>query len=132
MTQEFQSLDPITPEDILIVYGFHQARRYPEFNRENVYTLHGVAAFGRLRGRRPKRIFHTGLGLSREADRLRVEFNLLEAKYGTAVYHVNELDRARIEAEFMKNGPCFICGDPVDHYGQPHRRATSNNGWVAP
>ncbi|QBI99418.1 hypothetical protein SEA_CAELUM_58 [Streptomyces phage Caelum] len=84
-------LEPVNNDDILIVYGFHQARLYPEFDRNNVYTLHGVAAFGRLRGRRPRRIFHTGLGLSREADRLRQELRLLELKYGTKVHHVNEL-----------------------------------------
>jgi hypothetical protein len=84
-------LEPVTDEDILIVYGFHQARIYPEFNRDNVYTLNGVAAFGRLRGRQPKRVFHTGLGLSREADRLRRELAALEGKYGTKVHHVNEL-----------------------------------------
>jgi hypothetical protein len=84
-------LEPVTDEDILIVYGFHQARIYPEFNRNNVYTLHGVAAFGRLNGREPKRVFHTGLGLSREADRLRSELRRLEWKYGTKVHHVNEL-----------------------------------------
>jgi hypothetical protein len=84
-------LDPVTDEDILIVYGFHQARIYPEFNRDNVYTLNGVAAFGRLNGRQPKRVFHTGLGLSREADRLRRELAALEGKYGTTVHHVNEL-----------------------------------------
>jgi hypothetical protein len=84
-------LDPVTPDDVLIVYGFHQARIYPEFDRNNVYTLHGVAAFGRLNGRQPKRVFHTGLGLSREADRLRRELAALEGKYGTTVHHVNEL-----------------------------------------
>ncbi|ATI18995.1 hypothetical protein KGG85_gp55 [Streptomyces phage Tefunt] len=84
-------LEPVNDDDILIVYGFHQARIYPEFNRNNVYTLHGVAAFGRLRGRQPKRVFHTGLGLSREADRLRRELRMLELKYGTKVHHVNEL-----------------------------------------
>ncbi|MEU6572329.1 hypothetical protein [Streptomyces sp. NPDC046805] len=91
MTHMFGPLEPVTDEDILIVYGFHQARLYPEFNRDNVYTLHGVAAFGRLRGREPKRVFHTGLGLSREADRLRRELQLLEWKYGTKIHHVNEL-----------------------------------------
>ncbi|MFD7677497.1 hypothetical protein [Streptomyces sp. NPDC060187] len=84
-------LEPVTNEDVLIVYGFHQARLYPEFDRNNVYTLHGVAAFGRLRGRRPRRIFHTGLGLSREADRLRRELRLMELKFGTKIHHVNEL-----------------------------------------
>ncbi|MFF3249694.1 hypothetical protein ACFYWP_01455 [Actinacidiphila glaucinigra] len=86
-------LDPINDDDILIVYGFHQARLYPEFNRNNVYTLHGVAAFGRLRGRQPRRVFHTGLGLSREAARLLDEFVRLEACYGTAIHHVNELNQ---------------------------------------
>jgi hypothetical protein len=84
-------LEPVTDEDILIVYGFHQARVYPEFNKSNVYTLHGVLAFAKLRGREPKRIFHTGLGLSREADRLRQVLRELEHKYGTKVHHVNEL-----------------------------------------
>lgn len=85
------ALNPINQDDVLVVYGFHQARRYPEFNRNNVYTLHGVAAFGRLRGRQPKRVFHTGLGLSREADRLREELHRMEAMYGTEVHHVHEL-----------------------------------------
>jgi hypothetical protein len=85
------SLEPVTHDDVLIVYGFHQARLYPEFDRNNVYTLHGVAAFGRLRGRRPRRIFHTGLGLSREAGRLRAELTRMEGLYGTEIHHVNEL-----------------------------------------
>jgi hypothetical protein len=84
-------LEPVNEDDILIVYGFHQARIYPEFNRSNVFTLHGVMAFAKLRGRQPKRVFHTGLGLSREADRLRQELARLEGKYGTKVHHVNEL-----------------------------------------
>jgi len=91
VTQNIGPLEPVTDEDILIVYGFHQARSHPEFNRDNVYTLHGVAAFGRLNGRQPKRVFHTGLGLSREADRLRRELSKLEGKYGTEIHHVNEL-----------------------------------------
>lgn len=91
MTLNVGPLEPVNEDDILIVYGFHQARVYPEFNRDNVFTLHGVAAFGRLRGRQPKRVFHTGLGLSREADRLRQELKQLEWKYGTKVHHVDEL-----------------------------------------
>ncbi|QPB09883.1 hypothetical protein KGG73_gp49 [Streptomyces phage Sentinel] len=91
MTLSIEPLEPVTDEDVLIVYGFHQARAYPEFNRNNVYTLHGVAAFGRLNGRRPARVFHTGLGLSREADRLRNELARMEALFGTKVHHVNEL-----------------------------------------
>ncbi|WP_438470727.1 hypothetical protein [Streptomyces asiaticus] len=88
---QLMPLAPVTCDDILVVYGFHQARVYPEFNRNNVFTLHGVAAFGRLRGRRPKRIFHTSLGLSREADRLRNELARLEALFGTEIHHVDEL-----------------------------------------
>ncbi|WJN62596.1 hypothetical protein [Streptomyces phage phiScoe1] len=91
MTHCIGPLEPVTDEDILIVYGFHQARAYPEFNRNNVFTLHGVAAFGRLQGRRPRRVFHTGLGLSREADRLRQELARLEGLYGTEVHHVDDL-----------------------------------------
>ncbi|MCY0933671.1 hypothetical protein [Streptomyces sp. H34-S4] len=91
MTQDIGPLEPVNDDDILIVYGFHQARLYPEFKRENVFTLHGVAAFGRLRGRRVKRVFHTSLGLSREAGQLRGELVRLEAMYGTHVHHVSEL-----------------------------------------
>ncbi|MFD7259359.1 hypothetical protein [Streptomyces sp. NPDC059874] len=91
MTLNIGPLEPVNEDDILIVYGFHQARAYPEFNRDKVFTLHGVAAFAQLRGRRPKRVFHTGLGLSREAGRLREELARLEALHGTTVHHVNEL-----------------------------------------
>lgn len=91
MTPKIGPLEPVNDDDILIVYGFHQAREYPEFNRDKVFTLNGVAAFAQLRGRRPRRVFHTGLGLSREAGRLREELVRLEALYGTEVHHVNEL-----------------------------------------
>jgi hypothetical protein len=91
VTLNIGPLAPVNDDDILIVYGFHQARLYPEFNRDKVFTLHGVMAFAKLRGRQPKRVFHTGLGLSREADRLRQELRMLELKYGTKVHHVNEL-----------------------------------------
>jgi hypothetical protein len=85
------ALEPVTDEDILVVYGFHQARLYPEFNRNNIYTLHGVMAFAKLRGRQPKRVFHTSLGQSREADRLRAEFTRLEALYGTEIHHIYDM-----------------------------------------
>ncbi|QFG10724.1 hypothetical protein SEA_ANIMUS_56 [Streptomyces phage Animus] len=84
-------LEPVNEDDILIVYGFHQARIYPEFNRANVFTLHGAMAFAKLRGRQPKRVFHTGLGLSREAGRLMEVLKELEWKYGTKTHHVDEL-----------------------------------------
>ncbi|MEU9605417.1 hypothetical protein [Streptomyces sp. NPDC048057] len=92
MSLKFGPLEPVNEDDVLIVYGFHQARRHPEFKRENVFTLHGARAFGQLRGRRPKRIFHVGLGLSREAGRLRELFAWLEKHCGTEIHHVNELD----------------------------------------
>ncbi|AUG87243.1 hypothetical protein KGG77_gp25 [Streptomyces phage Omar] len=91
MAQEKGPLEPVNPDDILIVYGWHQARVYREFNRQNVYTMHGVMAFAKLRGRQPRRIFHTGLGLSREAGRLREELRRLTWKYGTEIHHVDEL-----------------------------------------
>ncbi|MDX3525116.1 hypothetical protein P1P75_01295 [Streptomyces sp. ID05-39B] len=91
MTLNIGPLEPVNEDDILIVYAFHQARLYPEFDRGKVFTLHGVAAFGQLRGRRPKRVFHTGLGLSREAGRLMEVLKELEYRYGTRVHHVNEL-----------------------------------------
>lgn len=126
MTQNIGPLEPVNDDDILIVYGFHQARRYPEFDRDKVFTLHGVTAFARLRGRRPKRVFYTGLGQSREAIRLRRELARLEVLYGTKVLHVDELLHAAIDAEFMKDGPCFICGDKYDHYGIAHGTATGD------
>ncbi|MGW3323920.1 hypothetical protein [Streptomyces virginiae] len=98
MTPQVGLLEPVTDDDILIVYAFHQARAYPEFNRDKVFTLHGVSAFAQLRGRRPRRVFHTGLGLSREAGRLREELVRLEALYGTEVHHVNALYEVACEA----------------------------------
>ncbi|MFI5863523.1 hypothetical protein [Streptomyces sp. NPDC051546] len=91
MTLESEPLTPVNGDDILIVYGFHQARAYPEFDRDKVFTLHGAAPFGRLRGRRPRRVFHTSLGLSREAVRLREELAHLVVQFGTEVHHVDEL-----------------------------------------
>ncbi|MEU5403756.1 hypothetical protein ABZ348_31245 [Streptomyces sp. NPDC005963] len=31
-----------------------------------------------------------------------------------------------IDALFMQDGPCFICGDPVDHYEVEHGLATGD------
>ncbi|MFE9925169.1 hypothetical protein ACFYQA_27420 [Streptomyces sp. NPDC005774] len=99
MTLNIGPLDPVNDDDILICYGRHQARPYPEFNRDNVFTLHGVAAWANLRGRRPKRVFHTGLGLSREAGHLMETLKWLEYHHGTRVHHVGELHKYEEHAD---------------------------------
>jgi hypothetical protein len=86
-----ESLEPVTDDDILIVYGHHQARLYPEFNRDNVYSVYGFGPFANLRSRQPKRVFYTQLGLSREADRLRRLLAELGSKYGTTSHPISEL-----------------------------------------
>lgn len=88
MTLHIGPLEPVTDEDILVVYGYHQARLYPEFARNRVFSINGLAF---MRGLRPKRAFHTGLGLSWQADRMRQELRHLEIVHGTRVHHVNEL-----------------------------------------
>jgi hypothetical protein len=114
---------PITEEDVLIVYGRHQARRFPEFKPENVIPYLSLYLLG---SRTPKRVFRTGLGLSRQAMKAREALEDLAWDHGTEIHHVREIEHARIEAEYMKDGPCFICGDPVDHYGVPHGTATGD------
>ncbi|MFF8845533.1 hypothetical protein ACF08N_22910 [Streptomyces sp. NPDC015127] len=81
-------LEPVNDEDILVVYGYHQRRQYPEFDEHQVYSIHALAF---MKGVKPKRAFHTGLGLSREADRMRRELTVMEAVYGTKIHHVDEL-----------------------------------------
>ncbi|MGW1040003.1 hypothetical protein [Streptomyces sp. NPDC002547] len=81
-------LEPVGPEDLLVVYDYHQARLHRQFKPNQVISIH---ASYKLRGWQPKRAFHTGLGLSRQADRMRAELRRLEVKYGTTVHHVSEL-----------------------------------------
>ncbi|MFF4054654.1 hypothetical protein ACFYZ0_02565 [Streptomyces sp. NPDC001708] len=81
-------LESVTEEDILVVYGYHQARLYPEFPKNRVFSINGLAF---MRGLTPKRAFHTGLGQSWQADRMRQELRHLEIVHGTEVHHVNEL-----------------------------------------
>ncbi|WP_329289490.1 hypothetical protein [Streptomyces pseudovenezuelae] len=81
-------LEPVTEDDILVVYGYHQARLYPEFPKDRVFSINGLAF---MRGIQPRRAFHTGLGQSWQADRMRQELRHLEIVHGTEVRHVDEL-----------------------------------------
>ncbi|AWY07622.1 hypothetical protein SEA_YOSIF_58 [Streptomyces phage Yosif] len=87
--------NPDGTTDILIVYGMHQANLYPQFHRDNVipYLSHY-----RLRGLKPKRIFRTGLGLSRQSWRVREALEELHWKYGTELYRVEQYDDVHAEA----------------------------------
>lgn len=114
---------PISDEDVLVVYGRHQAKQYPEFSEEQVIPYLSLYLLG---SRIPKRVFRTGLGLSRQAMKVREALEDLAWDHGTEIHHVREIDHARIEAEYMTGEPCFICGDPADHYGVTHAAATGD------
>ncbi|MEX1655557.1 hypothetical protein ABZ960_20650 [Streptomyces pseudovenezuelae] len=88
MSLNLGPLEPVTEEDILVVYGYHQARLYPEFPKNRVFSINGLAF---MWGLQPKRAFHTGLGQSWQADRMRQALGRLEIVHGAEVRHVNEL-----------------------------------------
>ncbi|MGW6600556.1 hypothetical protein [Streptomyces sp. NPDC055036] len=114
---------PVTDEDVLIVYGRHQARLYPDFKPEQVIPSLSLYLLG---SRKPRRVFRTGLGLSSQAMKARVALEDLAWDHGTEIYRVEQLEHMKIDAAYMQDGPCFICGDPVDHYGVPHGIATGD------
>lgn len=88
-------MHPITDEDVLVVYGRHQAKRYPEFSEEQVIPYLSLYLLG---SRIPKRVFRTGLGLSRQAMRVREALEDLAWDHGTEIHHVRELDEVTADA----------------------------------
>lgn len=77
------------PDDILIVYGRHQARQYPQFKSSQVIPFLSLYL---LKGWRPKRVFRTGLGVSDAAWRMLAELEAMAWKRGTELYRIEQYD----------------------------------------
>jgi hypothetical protein len=74
-------------EDIAIVYGYHQARMFPEVKPENVIPFRLIHL---LKDRKPARIFRTGLGVSAPAWRMLEAVELL-VQEGSELIHIRQL-----------------------------------------
>jgi hypothetical protein len=77
----------INTDPIAIVYGYHQARLFPEVKRENVIPFRLIHL---LKDRQPSVIYRTGLGKSWHAWRMleKVEELVWE---GSELIHLRQL-----------------------------------------
>lgn len=75
-------------EPIAIVYGYHQARMFPEVKPENVIPFRLIHL---LKGRRPSAIYRTGLGKSAAAWRMLAELEHLAWTTGAPIIHERQL-----------------------------------------
>ena len=77
----------VNTDPIAIVYGYHQARLFPEVKPENVIPFRLIHL---LKDRKPTTIYRTGLGVSAAAWRMLEKVELL-AQEGTEVIHLRQL-----------------------------------------
>ncbi|GAA0946079.1 hypothetical protein [Actinocorallia libanotica] len=87
------------PDDLLVVFNMVQASLYRQFKPSQVITY---LTPWELRGRRPKRVFTTGLGISDQAWRFRGELELLAHKFGTEIYGIEQYDEVCGLAELQE------------------------------
>ncbi|MGW8953460.1 hypothetical protein [Streptomyces sp. NPDC055709] len=71
-------------EPIAVVYGYHQARMFPEVRPENIIPFRLIHL---LKGRRPSLIYRTGLGKSPAAWRMLAELEHLAWTTGAEIIH---------------------------------------------
>ncbi|MCD2462423.1 hypothetical protein MBT42_02470 [Streptomyces sp. MBT42] len=83
-------------EPIAVVYGYHQARMFPEVKRENVIPFRLIHL---LKGRRPEVIFRTGFGKSAPAWRMLEALESLAWDTGAEIIHERQLREEEAPAQ---------------------------------
>ncbi|WJN62833.1 hypothetical protein [Streptomyces phage phiScoe2] len=74
-------------DPIAVVYGYHQARLFPEVKPENVIPFRLIHL---LKDRDPSVIYRTGLGVSQYAWRMLEKLESF-AQEGTEIIHLRQL-----------------------------------------